>query len=191
MSYLQYVTASSTNLFVEQTNTCWGGVLTCFLYPVSFQLCQFLLRLSPSLFLHWLKHQNLSLFDFLTEKKTWSCTLFWQRGKVSLNFTPSLPFWVLWSCGGSWPLLVVWTVLRICCSCSLVRHTTLSFCPVSPLVSVSFTFPPVRVPVFWGCPVLPLALRELTAVLCFCLSNFTFSPERRQKRGRKNAFYFQ
>lgn len=80
--------------------------------------------------------------------------------------------WVLRSAGGSWPLAVVSTLLKIFCSCSLVREFTLSFASASLPAPFSCRpiFPPV--PLFCGPPVFSLALREPIAEMC--LSDLTF-----------------
>lgn len=102
-------------------------------------------------------------------------------------FIPSLHLpSVLWSSGRWWAMLEFWTVLRICCSCSLVRHITLSFGPVFPLDSVSFPLPCVAS--FWSCPIFPLDLRVPSVVLCLCLSDFPFSTPTHRGREDKHAF---
>lgn len=171
-------------------------LLTCCLSVVRFPLNLFLLHLlslfpplllllclPPSyclLLLHSVSSQILSLFDFL---KGWKKKKELFKLLFTLCFSPSqcttLPLlpWVLSSSGGCCILLEVWTVLRMCCSCSLVRHTMLSFSAASLLAAGSLNpaFPAPRVLVFPACPVFSPALRGPRVILCFCLSDFTFS----------------
>lgn len=172
------VTSSSLVVFL-----LWGSHWICsfsisFLYSLP-SSSVFLPHIASSSFILWVA-------------RFWACLISWKGEKkknelfkllFTLCFNPSqcttLPLlpWVLSSSGGCCMLLEVWTVLRMCCSCSLVRHTMLSFSAASLLAAGSLNpaFPAPRVLVFPTCPVFSPALRGPRVILCFCLSDFTFS----------------
>lgn len=173
------VTSSSLVVFL-----LWGSHWICsfsisFLYSLPSSSSVFLPHIASSSFILWVA-------------RFWACLISWKGEKkkeelfkllFTLCFSPSqcttLPLlpWVLSSSGGCCILLEVWTVLRMCCSCSLVRHTMLSFSAASLLAAGSLNpaFPAPRVLVFPACPVFSPALRGPRVILCFCLSDFTFS----------------
>lgn len=86
--------------------------------------------------------------------------------KQHLWLLPWLPLCSPFSSLG--PFLFVSTVLRICCSCSWARDTTLSFSTTSPLLLL----PPCVLS-----SVVPLLLGVAALAVCLCLSGLPFSRD--------------